>query len=275
MKTLYISDLDGTLLNEQASLSKETIETLNRLIENGLHFSIATARSAATVTKIMAPIPMNVPAILMNGVLIYDFKTQKYLSIQYLKAKVVTTIIDSLKEFELTGFMYEVNDHILTTYYTFLSNESQKDFYHERVTKYQKKFVHISSFSDHTTESIIYFCLLDSKERLEPLYNKLKTNPDIAMAYYKDIYSTDDTWYLELFSAKATKYNATMYLRNTYDYDYIYGFGDNLNDLPLFRACNETCAVENAKEELKAVATHIIESNQKDGVINWIQKNLK
>jgi hypothetical protein len=275
MKTLYISDLDGTLLNKQASLSEKTIETLNNLIDNGLHFSIATARSAATVTKIMAPISMNIPAVLMNGVLIYDFKTQKYLSIQYLSKEIVATIIDTLNEFELSGFMYKVKDHILTTYYTHLSNVPQQDFYNERVTLYHKNFIQLANLLDHAPEDIIYFCLLDSKERLEPVYNKLKTNPNIAMAYYKDIYYTDDTWYLEIFSAKATKYNATMYLRATYDYDYIIGFGDNLNDLPLFSACNETCAVENAKEELKAIATHIIDSNQKDGVVNWIKKNLK
>ena len=36
MKTLYISDLDGTLLNANAELSGYTVQTLNRLIDNGV-----------------------------------------------------------------------------------------------------------------------------------------------------------------------------------------------------------------------------------------------
>ena len=43
MKTLYISDLDGTLLNPNAELSAYTKDTLNRMIADGLCFSVATA----------------------------------------------------------------------------------------------------------------------------------------------------------------------------------------------------------------------------------------
>ena len=34
-KTLYVSDLDGTLLNRQSRLSKFTLEALNRLLREG------------------------------------------------------------------------------------------------------------------------------------------------------------------------------------------------------------------------------------------------
>ncbi|MBQ5325810.1 MAG: HAD hydrolase family protein, partial [Oscillospiraceae bacterium] len=43
MKTLYISDLDGTLLNSDAEISSFTANALNSLIEKGLLFSYATA----------------------------------------------------------------------------------------------------------------------------------------------------------------------------------------------------------------------------------------
>ena len=41
MKTLYVSDLDGTLLNQEARLSAYTAETLNLLIEEGLPFTLS------------------------------------------------------------------------------------------------------------------------------------------------------------------------------------------------------------------------------------------
>lgn len=45
MKTLYVSDLDGTLLNSDTRLSDATIKTINALVEEGMHFTFATARS--------------------------------------------------------------------------------------------------------------------------------------------------------------------------------------------------------------------------------------
>lgn len=45
MKTLFISDLDGTLFNKSTQLSQYTIEILNHIIQKGYYFSYATARS--------------------------------------------------------------------------------------------------------------------------------------------------------------------------------------------------------------------------------------
>ena len=51
-KTLFVSDLDGTLLNEKADISDKAADILNDLIENGLNFTFATARTAASALKI-------------------------------------------------------------------------------------------------------------------------------------------------------------------------------------------------------------------------------
>lgn len=274
MKKIYISDLDGTLLNDNVELSEYTIDTLNTLIGKGVHFTIATARTAASVKKILSPLSIQIPVILMNGVLLYDVPTEKYLTINYLEKESFIKILHALKTNHVTGFMYQIKNNELTTYFERLVSNTMQEFYDERVNKYQKAFVQVSDFSLADSEHIIYFALLNKKEHLEPVYQQLKSNPSIAMAFYKDIYSKEDIWYLEIFSSKATKYNAAMSLRTRYQYDYMTGFGDNLNDLPLFQACDETCAVANAKDEVKAVADHIIESNLKDGVARWLVENV-
>lgn len=51
-KMLYVSDLDGTLLNSDALLNEDVPERLNRLIDKGLCFTVATARTYATVNSI-------------------------------------------------------------------------------------------------------------------------------------------------------------------------------------------------------------------------------
>ena len=71
-KTLYISDLDGTLLNKSAELSGYTVNVLNAMIASGLHFSVATARTLASTNKILADLALRISIVLMNGVLIYD-----------------------------------------------------------------------------------------------------------------------------------------------------------------------------------------------------------
>ena len=53
MKTLYISDLDGTLLNNDGELSQNTEIILNHLIDNSVMFSLATARTYSTVVPMM------------------------------------------------------------------------------------------------------------------------------------------------------------------------------------------------------------------------------
>ena len=62
------------------------------------------------------------------------------------------------------------------------------------------------------------------------------------------------------------------FLREAYGYDSIVGFGDNLNDIPLFEACDRTYGVANAREALKAMATGVIGSNEEDGVIKFLME---
>ena len=54
MKTLYLSDLDGTLLTPAQNLSPYAARTLRRLIREGLPFSYATARSRVTACSLSA-----------------------------------------------------------------------------------------------------------------------------------------------------------------------------------------------------------------------------
>ena len=73
MKTLYLSDLDGTLLTPQACLSAFTAETVRRLLREGMAFSYATARSFSTAKKVTAALgDARLPVIVYNGEAIVD-----------------------------------------------------------------------------------------------------------------------------------------------------------------------------------------------------------
>lgn len=84
MKTLYLSDLDGTLLTPEAALSPFTAETLRRLLGSGMAFSYATARSFSTAKKVTAALKgARLPVIVYNGAAIVEAESGAVLDAVY------------------------------------------------------------------------------------------------------------------------------------------------------------------------------------------------
>jgi 5-amino-6-(5-phospho-D-ribitylamino)uracil phosphatase len=274
MKTLYITDLDGTLLQPNVEISENSITIINDLIKKGMLFSVATARSIASVKPILKDIAVSVPVILMNGVCIYDLNQGKFIKIETLSEKSIDALMGIIQANHLKGFVYAIKDGVMSVYYEDLSTPALQGFYQERVDRYQKKFTQVDSFSSLAGEPIIYFSLLDYKENLEPIYHQLEEIPDLSCVLYKDNYSPD-YWYLEIHSKTASKYHAVQYLRSYLNVDSIVCFGDNRNDFPLFEAGDYKIAVGNAIEELKEKADQVIGTNQEDGVAVWLREHVR
>ena len=273
VKTLYLADLDGTLLNPNAELSQYTKDTLCRMITDGLYLSVATARTAETALKILEGIQWSVPLVFMNGVLVFDHVNKQYVHVLNLEAETVRKVISVLQEQNVTGLMYQLVNNVQLTYYESLDRKPLKDFVEGRVVRYNKVFHQANSFSEVSPENTIYFTLLDTHDKIKPVYDALSTVPGISRSLYSDIYSSD-LWYLEIHHEKASKQNAVIYLRDTYEFESIIGFGDNLNDLPMFAACDIKVAVGNAMPEVKAAADFICDTNDNDGVAKWLEERI-
>ncbi|XEC94772.1 HAD family hydrolase [Paenibacillus tarimensis] len=65
---------------------------------------------------------------------------------------------------------------------------------------------------------------------------------------------------------------AKKYISETYGFDKVVCFGDNLNDLSMFEAADEGYAVSNEHDRVKKAATQIIGSNNNDGVARFLKK---
>jgi Cof subfamily protein (haloacid dehalogenase superfamily) len=272
MKTLYISDLDGTLLNENAELSDYTTETLNRLIDSGAYFTVATARTAASVLFILEHVKINMPIILMNGVLIYDMQSRRYIKKEVLGRSLVSQVNDVMKRTGQAGLMYTVTDDELLTYYERLDKVLLIDFVDERRRKYNKRFERTRDFNDVDAD-IIYYCFVDDKEHIFRLYDELGKIDGIGTDVFRSIYD-EDVWHLEVFNKNASKYNAVRFLKQKCGFEKLVCFGDSRNDLSLFAGCDECYAVANARPELKETATAVIASNIEDGVARFICETL-
>ena len=78
-KTLYVSDLDGTLMRNDETLSQDTVRIINELVEKGLAFTYATARSIESARAITGGLRLKLPVITRNGAVLADNMTGKHL----------------------------------------------------------------------------------------------------------------------------------------------------------------------------------------------------
>lgn len=273
METLYISDLDGTLLNQNAVLNEDTIQGLNELIEKGINFTVATARTNATVIKMMKEVNIQLPVILMNGVTIYDITNTTYLLTENISENGKKVLIDTIKKLSLSGFIYCIDNNQLATYYETADSPAARDFIEERERLYGKKFTKVCSFDECLNNNIVYYSIDDKEEKLREAYETLSGCHDLHIEFYRDIYNTDH-WYLEVCSCTASKKNAVNRLRALLGAEKVISFGDNLNDIPMFEASDEAYAVANAKDEVKLKANGVIDSNINNGVVKFIKSDI-
>ena len=109
-KTLYISDLDGTFLQPNERISEFCCKTINRLVQNGLLFSYATARSYHTARKCTAGLNAKIPLIVYNGALIVDNETGSILKENTFSVSQAADILELLQECGVHPIVYSLID---------------------------------------------------------------------------------------------------------------------------------------------------------------------
>lgn len=267
LKTLYVSDLDGTLLRSNEATSEYTNNVINSLTERGMIFSYATARSLITARKVTNGINAKIPLIVYNGAFIIDNVTEDIMIANYFDDSV-----------------YEVLDELFTNkiypiVYAYIEGKEKFSFVPELCTVGMKKFINsrkgdirtntVNTTNYLKTGDIFYITCIDEPEKLKPIYDKYKDR--FHCVYQTDIY-TNEQW-LEIMPLAASKSNAIKQLKSLLRCEKLVVFGDGKNDIDMFELADESYAVQNAHEYLKKYATSIISSNDDDGVAKWLEQN--
>lgn len=78
---------------------------------------------------------------------------------------------------------------------------------------------------------------------------------------------------LEIYPEGCTKASALARVMEMTGARRIVSFGDNINDVPMFRISAESCAVANAVPEARAAATRVIGANTENGVARWLAEH--
>ena len=267
METLYVSDLDGTLLRSDETISEYTNSIINSLTERGMLFSYATARSFVTAKKVTKGIEANIPLIVYNGTFVIDNVTEKILISNHFDSSIAEALDDLFEH------------GIYPIVYAFIDGKEKFSFVPELCSEGMRRFLNsrrgdirtnaVNSLRELKQGDLFYITCIGAPEKLEPLYEKYR---DLYHCIYeRDIY-TKEQW-LEIMPRTASKSNAIRQLKELLECRKLIVFGDGKNDIDMFQLADESYAVENAHDELKKYATDIILSNDEDGVAKWLQEN--
>lgn len=267
-RTLYISDLDGTLLNEKSRISATTANVINQLIDDGMLFTIATARTPATVVELMKEVNISLPVILMTGALLYDIKSNKYLHISSFDTDVSARLIDVIAGYGISPMVYYVDNSVLCVNYRRPITNRQRYFIAQRNGTPFKKYVEVKEHPTAPPTTVLIF-FMGNYDKLKVIYDAISDiEGHCSYLYYDNI--LEDQGYLEIYPSGTSKANAIERLAREINVDEIVSFGDNLNDIPMFEISHRCYAMDNAVDEVKLYATDIIDSNMDDGVARFL-----
>ncbi|HEG43529.1 MAG TPA: HAD family hydrolase [Phycisphaerales bacterium] len=273
MEKIYISDLDGTLLQDDACLSPYARKTLSALIENGVNFTVASARSLASVRQILHGIPFRLPVIGLNGAYISDFATGEHLFINDIDESLASAIYALARKHHCWPFVSTFSGTEDRVYYQRLANDGMLWFHDNRMSCKDNSVHHAKNIEEKFSEKIVSFAIVNTYEKLKPLSDQLQADfaDTIETHLFENLYSPS-WWWITIQDKKACKSIAIKTLAKYagFQMENVTVFGDRSNDLEMFKVAKTSIAVENAVDEIKKHATKIIGTNQNDSVVKYI-----
>lgn len=268
-RTLFVSDLDCTLLGPDRKVSAESARLLNEAVEKGALFSIATARTPATVDTLMQDVDCRVPLVVMTGAAVWNPKTNTYSHVRYHRADTARRLIDTYRRLGLSTFMYTLeDDNLIHIYHIGKIGKLEQAFIDERSDSRFKK-LHIPADGDSILpdrlDKVILFYAMRPTEEVERVYEEIRDSDDLRAVFYHDMYG-EEIALMEVFGPDASKANAIKALASETGAERIVAYGDNINDLPMLGIADDAVAVANAVPEVLRAASRVIGPNTDDSV---------
>ena len=276
-RTLYVSDMDGTLLGDDSLLSRGTIDTLNRVIgELGGLFTVATARTPATVVPLMQEVHAKLPFIVIGGSAMWNPVTQSYEHTRSIDVDTVNAVADVFDGHHIHPFIYGRHGKgLLYTHHCGTMSPQEERFVAERQHLPLKRFFLDDADYRHAEGEALLIFSMNKYAVLKAIAEDLKAHvPTCSVMPYHDIFDESEG-YLEIFTAGTSKAGAIRELAREVGADRVVVFGDNRNDIAMMRAADYSVAVENAFPEVKAIASEVIGLNTDDSVARWIEREVE
>ena len=258
---LVVSDMDGTLLSSDHTLSACNLATIRLFTSLGGKFTVATGRVTESVGRYTQMLEYISPAITSGGCTIYDFHQKKTLESALLPGAVARKAIrDVSRAFPMVGVVIMAND--TKNYALESSNEVQKLFIDEKTTHF------IRPLEDYPTEwNKVLFAgppeILDEVEAY------------VAQYKYPGVYFVRTSLhYFEVMPEGVSKGSALHQLCNLLDVkiENTYAIGDYFNDVEMMEAAGHAVAMQNAPVEIQMMADEVTGDCNDGGVGQFLYK---
>ena len=250
---LIATDLDGTLLRTDGTVSQLSVDALRAVADAGLETVLVTARPPRWLDELAHVVGARGVAICGNGAFRYDVAERRIFGVRSIPRDVVTEIVHDLRE-QLPGTGFAAERH------TGLAAESMFAAIHDHpedlVTTSSIELLEDAAVgkllarNPHLTdEEFIDVATQVVGDRAIVAFSGAGGLAEISAVGVTKAAALQD-WCAELEIAQGE----------------VWAFGDMPNDLPMLTWAGRSFAVANAHPDVRAAATDLCPANDEDGV---------
>ncbi|MBS4462361.1 HAD family hydrolase [Aerococcaceae bacterium zg-B36] len=270
MIKLFASDMDGTLLDQNHELNQTTADAIKALQASGVEFIISTGRDYQSARNFLATYHIDCAMINLNGAQIFDAAGQ-LINESPLINTTTQQVLDYLHQEKLAYSLTTRQNFYLSNKQDYINHMMQSHEHLDELTIAQvtdKINMTLDACDYQLTDSNPVFKLMiisDDAPTLEKARHYLETFPDLDI-------TSSGPGNLEITHIEAQKGLAlAKYLAaKHYTFEETLTIGDSLNDRSMLSMCPNSYAMDNASDEVKAMATYIAPSNLENGVATII-----
>lgn len=255
---LVVSDVDGTLVRKDKSLSPQVIAAVHRLRAADVPFTLISARPVSGILPLLAPLEIDLPVAAFNGGIVFR-PDGSVIEAHKIDRGVVAGIFGLADGLAVDRWVFADN-------VWYASSHHGTHVEHERVASNQHEHLR-EDFADlYDRADKVTFVSDDA-----PLLKDLADRAVAAFGAQATI-GQSQTYYLDVTAPAANKGDGVAALARLLGIDLadVAVFGDMDNDVPMFRRAGLSVAMGQAPENVKEAATFVSSSNQEDGVAHAI-----
>lgn len=256
---IICTDLDGTLLRRDKSISDENKNAIEYFKSEGGYFTFVTGRMPFFVTEIYEEVNPNAPFGCINGGGLFDHKTQEYIWTCELPKKATELVKCVDENFPNVGI--QVN----AFYRTYFCKENETMVRFRKVTGLPNI---VANYMDVTEPVAKMLFGIESEDDMTKIIKMLNEHP---LASEFDFIRSERTLYeiLPKGIGKGTSIQKLAEYLNT-DINKTIAVGDYNNDISMFRAAKVGIAVANACPDALKAADYVTVSNEENAIAKII-----
>lgn len=277
--TLYVTDLDGTLLGADSLISPRSSALISRLTGLGAMIAVATARTAATVVPLFAGTATSAPFAVMTGAALWNRDRRGYSELHFMSSDEALKVEEIFSREGLTPFIYTLphtncdpagKAPVMEVYKASPDlTPVENRFYTDRAHLSLKHFNIGSALPESQRGRALLFFDDVAALKAEAIARAVCAETACSACAYPDI-AEPELSVIEVLPPGVSKASAVKELKRVTGAARLVVFGDNLNDLAMLAQADVAVAVENAHPDVKAAADIVIGPNTADAVPRFI-----